>query len=119
MYIDIPTDFLTLNLLSGVKGCVTYTKKMTGCRKKCNLPFYFINVQYFVQFWLPLSATYMLILGELLGLGLLWCQATCKFDISSLPHDGSTCLTTKTEWQCWEDTAVHNCDNYDFMSDLC
>lgn len=46
-------------------------------------------------------------------------RATCKFDISSLPHDGSTCLTTKTEWQCWEDTAVHSCDNYNFMSDLC
>lgn len=46
-------------------------QNMTGHRRKCNLPFYFINVQYFVQFWLPLSATYMLILGELLGVGLL------------------------------------------------
>lgn len=26
IYIDIPTDFLISNLLSGVKGCVTYTK---------------------------------------------------------------------------------------------
>lgn len=66
-------------------------QKMTGRRRKCKLPF--MKVQYFAQFWLPLSATHMLIMGELLGVGLLWCQATCKFDISSLPHDGSTCLT--------------------------
>lgn len=84
---------------------------MTRHGRKCNLTF--INVQYFAQFWLPLSVTYMLIMGEL-----LWCQAACKFDISCLPHDGSICFTTKSGWQCWENTVGYDCDNYDFKSDL-
>lgn len=34
LYIDIPTDFLILNLLSGVNGCVTYTKKNDRTQEK-------------------------------------------------------------------------------------